>query len=184
MKPPLWYLTTMIFAVAATIIVFVIHDTDTSFELLRATFGLIFIFFLPGYCIIKALYPKNFSGKEGTENLDNTERWALSVGASLVLTTIVGIILNYTPYGITLTSVTLSLLSLTFTISSIEVLREILQQKKYQKAGLLNILLFKCSYRSRLIKKTIKPLRTASSSIGKSNVNKLQQTTQKKHQRK
>jgi uncharacterized membrane protein len=51
--------------------------------------------------------------KTSSENLDTIERVALSLGMSLALTPIVGLILNYTPWGITLTPITLSLLALT-----------------------------------------------------------------------
>jgi uncharacterized membrane protein len=43
---------------------------------------------------------------------------------SLALTPIVGLILNYTPWGITLTPITLSLLALTVILATAAILRE------------------------------------------------------------
>jgi uncharacterized membrane protein len=43
---------------------------------------------------------------------------------SLALTPIVGLILNYTPWGITLTPITLSLLALTTVFATAAILRE------------------------------------------------------------
>ena len=64
---------------------------------------------------IKALFP--------TKELDNIERTALSVGMSLALVPITGL-LNYTPWGIRVTPVTLSLLALTITFATAAVIRE------------------------------------------------------------
>jgi uncharacterized membrane protein len=62
--------------------------------------------------------------KTSSENLDTIERIALSIGMSLALTPIVGLILNYTPWGITLTPITLSLLALTTVFATAAILRE------------------------------------------------------------
>jgi len=43
---------------------------------------------------------------------------------SLALTPIIGLLLNYTPWGIRLTPVTLSLLALTITLATAALLRE------------------------------------------------------------
>ena len=80
--------------------------------------------FLPGYAFIKALFPTTVPFKTSSENLDNIERIALSIGMSLALVPIVGLILNYTPWGIRLTPITLSLLALTIVFGTAAVLRE------------------------------------------------------------
>lgn len=73
----------------------------------RYVIGSIFILFLPGYALIEALYPKG-------EELDALERFALSIGLSLAIVPLVGLILNYTPWGIRLEPTTISLSILTF----------------------------------------------------------------------
>jgi len=78
--------------------------------------GSIFVLWLPGYTFIKALFP--------AKELDNIERIALSIGMSLALVTITGLLLSYTPWGIRVTPVTLSLLALTITFATAAVVRE------------------------------------------------------------
>ena len=62
--------------------------------------------------------------KTTSENMDTIEHIALSFGMSLALVLIVGLILNYTPWGIRLTPITLSLLVLTIVFVTVAVLRE------------------------------------------------------------
>jgi len=78
--------------------------------------GSIFVLFLPGYSLIKALFP--------TRELDNIERTALSVGMSLALVPITGLLLNYTPWGIRTIPVTLSLTALTIAFATAALIRE------------------------------------------------------------
>ena len=97
---------------------------EDSFPLVyaRYLFGAVFVLFLPGFSLIKAL----FSSKE----LDNIERLALSVGLSLALVPLVGLLLNYTPWGIRVNPVTVSLLALTLVFASSAVVRDYGTQKK------------------------------------------------------
>jgi len=57
-------------------------------------FGLIFLLFIPGYMLVGALFPRQ-------KDLDGLERLALSFGLSLAISALIGLSLNYTPYGIT-----------------------------------------------------------------------------------
>jgi len=63
--------------------------------------------------------------------LDNIERIALSIGMSLALVPLVGLLLNYTPWGIRLTPITISLLALTLILSTAAIIRE--HQTKTEK---------------------------------------------------
>ena len=80
--------------------------------------------FLPGYALMKALFPTNVQIKTDNQSLDTIERIALSIGMNLVLVPIVGLILNYTPWGINLTSITLSLYPLTIMFATAASIRE------------------------------------------------------------
>ena len=77
---------------------------------IRILLGLPIILFLPGYSLISALFPKK-------DDLDPIERIALSFGLSIAIVPLIGLILNYTPFGIrllpTLISVSLVIMSLT-----------------------------------------------------------------------
>ncbi|MGD0477065.1 MAG: DUF1616 domain-containing protein [Nitrososphaerales archaeon] len=72
---------------------------------LRYIFGSVLVLFLPGYSLIEALYPKR--------ELDELTRFALSIGLSLALVPLIGLVLNYTPFDIRLLPVTLSIAGLT-----------------------------------------------------------------------
>lgn len=71
----------------------------------RYVFGSALVLFLPGYALIEALYPKR--------ELDELTRFALSIGLSLALVPLTGLVLNYTPFGIRLLPVTISIAGLT-----------------------------------------------------------------------
>lgn len=69
---------------------------------LNSVLGLLFILFIPGYTLVAALFPKK-------HDLDNIERLALSFGLSLAISPLIGLALNYTPFGIKLTPIVISL---------------------------------------------------------------------------
>ncbi len=69
---------------------------------LRIILGLPFILFLPGYTLIAALFPKK-------SDLDAIERVALSFGLSIAVVPLIGLALNYTPWGIRLYPILVSL---------------------------------------------------------------------------
>jgi uncharacterized membrane protein len=123
-KKALWYWGIIVLSIATMISVFTIPETVYPIAYLRNALGIIFVLFLPGYAFIKALFPTTVPIKTSSENLDNIERIALSLGMSLALVPIIGLILNYTPWGIRLTPITLSLLALTATCATVAVLRE------------------------------------------------------------
>ena len=119
-----WYWAIIALAVATTIAVFTIPEDAYPIVYIRMVLGVIFVLFLPGFVFIKALYPAKVPIKTASENMDAIERAALSFGLSLALTPIVGLILNYTPWGIRLTPITLSLLALTAVFATAAIIRE------------------------------------------------------------
>ena len=74
----------------------------------RIILGLPLVLFLPGYSLIATLFPRK-------DDLDAIERIALSFGLSIAITPLLGLALNYTPFGIRLSPV-LIVLSV-FTVS-------------------------------------------------------------------
>ena len=75
---------------------------------IRIILGLPLVLFLPGYSLIAALFPRK-------SDLDGIERIALSFGLSIAVVPLLGLALNYTPFGIRLSPI-LGVLSI-FTIS-------------------------------------------------------------------
>lgn len=83
---------------------------------LRIILGLPFILFFPGYTLLAALFAKR-------NDLDGIERVALSFGLSIAVVPLIGLILNYTPWGIRLEPVLYSVASFIFITSIIAWLR-------------------------------------------------------------
>jgi hypothetical protein len=120
----LWYWGLITLSLATAISVFTIPEGAYPIAYVRIVLGFIFLLFLPGYAFIKLLFPTTVPFKTSSKNIDTIERLALSLCMSLALVTIVGLILNYTPWGIRLTPITLSLLALTVVFATAAVLRE------------------------------------------------------------
>ena len=76
---------------------------------LRIVLGFPFVLFFPGYTLICLLFPRK-------GDLDGVERLALSLGLSIAIVPLIGLALNYTPWGIRLYPILVSLF--TFTIST------------------------------------------------------------------
>ena len=126
----LWYWVTIAIATITVAVVFTVPEDFYPWSYLRNVLGIIFVLWLPGYAFIKALFPVQVPIKTSTENLDTIERIALSLGISIALVPIIGLLLNYTPWGIHLTPIVLSLLALTLVFATTAVIRE--QQIKKQ----------------------------------------------------
>ena len=112
----LWERNLWLYAVLAvsfvTVLTIYVVPSDFPFVALRWVFGSVFVLFIPGYVAVEALFPK---GRE----LDSIERFALSVGLSLALVPLVGLVLNYTPWGIRLNPIVISLIILTIGLAAI-----------------------------------------------------------------
>ncbi|HTX44109.1 MAG TPA: DUF1616 domain-containing protein, partial [Methanocella sp.] len=63
--------------------------------IVRSALGLVMVLFIPGYALIAALFP-------GKKDIDGIERAALSFGLSIAVSPLIGLGLNYTPWGIRL----------------------------------------------------------------------------------
>jgi uncharacterized membrane protein len=118
-----WFWIT-IFIVAATIITIFAISEDSPLVYLRYVLSFVFVLWMPGYTFLRALFPAYISAKASSENLHTEELIAFGFGMSLGLVMIVGMLLNYTPLGIQLTPVALSLLALTLVFALVAMLRE------------------------------------------------------------
>lgn len=126
----LWYWVTIATVAITAALVFTISENVYPWVYLRNFFGVIFVLFLPGYAFIKALFPVNMPIKTSTKELETIERIALSIGMSIALVSIVGLLLYYSPLGLDLTAVTLSLLVFTSVFATAAVDRENQVRKK------------------------------------------------------
>ena len=129
----LWYWVTMAIAAITVAVVFTVPEDFYPWSYLRNALGIIFVLWLPGYTVIKALFPTQVPIKTSTENLDNIERVALSLGMSIAIVPIIGLILNYTPWGIRLTPIVLSLFALAIISATVAIAREHQTKTKNRK---------------------------------------------------
>jgi len=127
-----WYWITIIITSTTALLVFAIPEDAFPQVYARYVLGIIFVLWLPGYAFIKALFPQTLPFTRGLahslgtteKNLDTIERVALSLGMSIALVPIVGLLLNYTPWGIRLTPIVLSLTTLTLAFATTAIARE------------------------------------------------------------
>ncbi len=82
----------------------------------RTILGLPLVLFFPGYALIAALFPKK-------DDLDGIERVALSFGLSIAVVPLLGLGLNYTPWGIRLVPILITLSIFTLGMCAIAIYR-------------------------------------------------------------
>ena len=85
----------LILVVACSLVLTAIIVALPSARPARIILGLPFVLFFPGYTLIAALYPRK-------DDLDAIERTALSLGLSIAVVPLIGLALNYSPWGIRL----------------------------------------------------------------------------------
>jgi len=124
-----WYWITMILATTTAVTVFTVPEAY-PIVYIRYILGTIFVIWLPGYSFIKALFPVKPPLKTSSESLDRLERLLLSICMSFVLVSILGLLLNFSPWGIRLTPVILSLLTLATVFATAGIIREGQRQMK------------------------------------------------------
>lgn len=78
-------------ALATTLVVLLAPLVEPA----RIALSLAFVLLLPGYVLLAALYPRK-------NDLDLAERLALSLGLSIAVVPLIGLALNYSPWGIRL----------------------------------------------------------------------------------
>jgi len=105
-----WFFLVTTASIATLAAVYVIPNTYPM-VMFRWVVGSIFILFLPGYATIQALFPDR-------KELDGIERFALSIGLSIAITPLIGLLLNYTPWGIRLDPIMTSLSLFTLSVAA------------------------------------------------------------------
>lgn len=81
-------------------------------NIVRTILGVLTIFFCPGYALISAVFPRR--GQIAT-----VERVGLILGTSIAVVPLIGLVLNYTPWGLTLESILYSIVFFVFAMSVI-----------------------------------------------------------------
>jgi len=125
----LWFYGAVSIAIVTVLAVYTLPEA-LPLVAVRWVLGGVFVLFIPGYVTIEALFPK---GRE----LDGIERLALSLGLSLALVPLIGLVMNYTPWGIRLDPMVASLTLYTLAISIIGVARKLkISRDQYERQQL------------------------------------------------
>lgn len=109
----MWYWVTIAIAIMTAITVFTIPENAYPLIYVREILGTGFVLFLPGFVLLKTLYPFKTPIASPSANLETIESIALSIGLSIAFTAIVGMALNYTPWGVRIVPITLTLIAVT-----------------------------------------------------------------------
>jgi uncharacterized membrane protein len=112
----LWLYISLTTSIVAFLCVNIIPG-NSPLVVLRWILGTALVVFVPGYVMLKALFP-------GRRDLDGFIRFALSIGLSMVCAILVGLFLNYTPWGIRFTPILLSMTGLTIGFTFVALKRQ------------------------------------------------------------
>lgn len=107
------FLTVISLSILLVVVIYIFPES-----ILRKVIGLPFILFFPGYALVSFLFPER-------RDLDVIERIALSFGLSIAITPLIGLVLNYTPFGIRLTPILLSLAFFNIVFSILAIIRRL-----------------------------------------------------------
>ncbi len=124
-----WLLTALI-TLTVAVISSPIQEPPVTY--LRYVLGSFFILYLPGEAAVEALYPRK-------EELSQLERLAYSLGISLALVPLVGLLLKYIPFGIRLTPLVATLTALTLITSLIALYRKYKSHMLSQREFLIHL---------------------------------------------
>ena len=113
-----WYWATMALGLATVASVITIPENDYPRVLMRYLLGSVFIMFLPGYSVLRSIFPEHMTVSGKGREVEVAERIVLAIVMSMALVPVVGLLLNYTPFGLSTNSITMSLLTLTLTFAT------------------------------------------------------------------
>jgi uncharacterized membrane protein len=105
---PFWL--TLIVSMLAVVTIYSTPQTD-PWSTIRIFVGSAFALFIPGYALTQLLFP--------TKDMDPIEYIAMSIGLSLAITPLMGLILNYSIWGIRLDPIVTSISGISIIMSVI-----------------------------------------------------------------
>jgi hypothetical protein len=120
----LWYWLTIAVEAITTVLFSAISESAYPWIYARTLLGLIFILFLPGFAFLKALFPVSVPEETSKGNIGAIEQFALSVGMSIAFVSIAGLLLYYSPWGLSMTTAVTALFAFTSVFATAAVLRE------------------------------------------------------------
>ena len=120
-----WYWLTIVVGTIAAGLAFSVSESVYPWIYAKNVFGVIFVLFLPGYSFSKAFsLQSHISAEKSMRSLESIEQIALSIGLSIALASLTGLLLYYSPLDLNLTNIVLSLLAFSLFFATAGVIRE------------------------------------------------------------
>jgi len=111
-----WFWMIIVFNIINIIIITSIKTDNHPYIYIRYISGMLFLFFIPGFSLIKLLSIER--------NINNFEKTLLSIGCSIAIIPITGLLLNYIEIQITIYSIVFILVFLATIFSGIAIFEE------------------------------------------------------------
>jgi uncharacterized membrane protein len=124
----IWFWVSIVLS-TMTALVFFLPANILAVAYTRYVLGLLFLMFLPGYALMKAMFPADTKIPIEITSENQIERVALRLASSLCLAPLVAFALNYSPWGIRLEPLTVCMLFLTLAFVFVAGYREYLAAK-------------------------------------------------------
>lgn len=122
-KVAYWYWITMSLVLATLVASAIIQD-QMPFVIIRIVLGFVFVLVMPGYCLVRVLFPNRVIEFNKTGGIDLVTSFSLAIVLSIAVVSLVGLVLDYTPWGINLGTLLFSLSLLTAFFATIAILKE------------------------------------------------------------
>jgi hypothetical protein len=110
-----WYWVIMLFCLLAVVSVEAIPPDFFPFAYIRLSSLLVFLLYIPGFCLTVNLFPK--------KKMSSIEVTIFSISFSLILVLLVGLFWNFTPLGLSGVAITLTLTVLSAVFATRTVLK-------------------------------------------------------------
>ena len=124
-----WYWITLFLAAIAAVTILIIPANFFPLTYLRSLLSIILIMFLPGFVLMKSLFLYKLPIKTLSTKMELLEKIVFSVGLSLIIAPLIGLVLNSTPWGVRLTPITFSLVAFIIILATFAMFREFNQFK-------------------------------------------------------
>lgn len=123
-----WYWITLTLTLVTAVTAFTISQDIYPLVYVRYFLGIVFILWLPGYSFIRALFPMQLPLRSSSKELDILMRAVLSIAINIALVPIIGLVLNYTPWGLQFVPMVISLLAFTTVFATVAIIRDYFSQ--------------------------------------------------------
>jgi hypothetical protein len=120
-KPNLWFWVIIAISGLSFGSILLIPENQIPLSYVRYSFGFVLVAFLPGFCLTETLFPKK-------QALDLIERVTFSIGLSFATTALVGLLLSFTPFGLTLSTALPTLGGLVIALAVVALIRKYKKQ--------------------------------------------------------